>query len=129
DYLVQTDHLTFTLNTQKQQALLKNQITEFANSVHFISLSISNWTENITGQAGFDGTVSFVARYIHGNKLESLAEKSYFIFKERWFYVEGQITAIPGRQIGRNDPCPCGSGKKFKHCSPHSASGITADTN
>jgi uncharacterized protein YecA (UPF0149 family) len=21
----------------------------------------------------------------------------------------------PGR-IGRNDPCPCGSGKKFKHC-------------
>ena len=22
-----------------------------------------------------------------------------------------------GRQkVGRNDPCPCGSGKKFKHC-------------
>ncbi|EHB54670.1 preprotein translocase subunit SecA [Paenibacillus lactis] len=21
-----------------------------------------------------------------------------------------------GEQIGRNDPCPCGSGKKFKHC-------------
>ncbi|RMD78850.1 MAG: preprotein translocase subunit SecA, partial [Chloroflexi bacterium] len=20
------------------------------------------------------------------------------------------------QQIGRNDPCPCGSGKKFKHC-------------
>jgi hypothetical protein len=20
------------------------------------------------------------------------------------------------RRIGRNDPCPCGSGKKFKHC-------------
>jgi len=19
-------------------------------------------------------------------------------------------------KIGRNDPCPCGSGKKFKHC-------------
>ena len=19
-------------------------------------------------------------------------------------------------QVGRNDPCPCGSGKKFKHC-------------
>jgi len=22
----------------------------------------------------------------------------------------------PDRKIGRNDPCPCGSGKKFKHC-------------
>ncbi len=21
-----------------------------------------------------------------------------------------------GKKIGRNDPCPCGSGEKFKHC-------------
>ena len=20
------------------------------------------------------------------------------------------------RKVGRNEPCPCGSGKKFKHC-------------
>ena len=20
------------------------------------------------------------------------------------------------RKVGRNDPCPCGSGKKYKHC-------------
>jgi preprotein translocase subunit SecA len=24
--------------------------------------------------------------------------------------------AAPAPHIGRNDPCPCGSGKKFKHC-------------
>ncbi|MDY7019690.1 MAG: preprotein translocase subunit SecA [Chloroflexota bacterium] len=23
---------------------------------------------------------------------------------------------IAGRKVGRNDPCPCGSGKKYKHC-------------
>ncbi|MFW6275816.1 MAG: SEC-C metal-binding domain-containing protein, partial [bacterium] len=22
----------------------------------------------------------------------------------------------PGKEVGRNDPCPCGSGKKFKNC-------------
>ena len=22
----------------------------------------------------------------------------------------------PDRKVGRNDPCPCGSGKKYKHC-------------
>ena len=22
----------------------------------------------------------------------------------------------PGTRIGRNEPCPCGSGRKFKHC-------------
>ena len=24
--------------------------------------------------------------------------------------------ALVGKRIGRNDPCPCGSGKKYKHC-------------
>jgi preprotein translocase subunit SecA len=24
--------------------------------------------------------------------------------------------ASSGRKVGRNDPCPCGSGKKYKHC-------------
>jgi len=23
---------------------------------------------------------------------------------------------IAGKRVGRNDPCPCGSGKKYKHC-------------
>lgn len=25
-------------------------------------------------------------------------------------------TVIVGKKPGRNDPCPCGSGKKYKHC-------------
>ena len=25
-------------------------------------------------------------------------------------------TVREGRKVGRNDPCPCGSGKKYKHC-------------
>ena len=24
--------------------------------------------------------------------------------------------ANPNRNVGRNDPCPCGSGKKYKKC-------------
>ncbi len=27
-----------------------------------------------------------------------------------------QAAAAAGKKIGRNDPCPCGSGKKYKHC-------------
>jgi preprotein translocase subunit SecA len=35
---------------------------------------------------------------------------------------EGAITSAgetyvrEGRKVGRNEPCPCGSGQKFKHC-------------
>ncbi len=27
-----------------------------------------------------------------------------------------QQLKVSGKKIGRNDPCPCGSGKKYKHC-------------
>jgi len=27
-----------------------------------------------------------------------------------------QKVKVAGRKVGRNDPCPCGSGKKYKHC-------------
>ncbi len=29
---------------------------------------------------------------------------------------EGEAVAAEAPKIGRNDPCPCGSGKKYKHC-------------
>ena len=30
--------------------------------------------------------------------------------------VEKRTPAQAGPKIGRNDPCPCGSGKKYKSC-------------
>lgn len=30
-------------------------------------------------------------------------------------------TVVKGKKIGRNEPCPCGSGKKYKHCCGQSA--------
>ncbi|MBQ2315416.1 MAG: YchJ family protein [Treponema sp.] len=37
-----------------------------------------------------------------------------------WFYSEGLIRPTTvvreGRKVGRNEPCPCGSGKKYKNC-------------
>ena len=30
--------------------------------------------------------------------------------------VKKQPVRNKGQKVGRNDPCPCGSGKKYKHC-------------
>lgn len=30
--------------------------------------------------------------------------------------IEGRPTAARNKKVGRNDPCPCGSGKKYKKC-------------
>ena len=29
---------------------------------------------------------------------------------------DGATVVRSGAKVGRNDPCPCGSGKKYKHC-------------
>ncbi len=73
-----------------------------------------------------EGKVEFVVRY----KLRGLTvtHRELSTFKKRdgrWFFVDGQQLPPPparkeGYQAGRNDPCPCGSGKKFKKC--HGAS-------
>lgn len=42
-------------------------------------------------------------------------------FAQQQQQAQGDVTAVKTyrkteKEIGRNDPCPCGSGKKYKHC-------------
>ncbi len=39
-----------------------------------------------------------------------------FTDEQRRQYLEGMPVTNPLRHVGRNDPCPCGSGKKYKKC-------------
>lgn len=36
--------------------------------------------------------------------------------KELYRQQKQSGTIVKGEKVGRNDPCPCGSGKKYKHC-------------
>lgn len=36
--------------------------------------------------------------------------------KELYREQKNSKTIVKGKKIGRNDPCPCGSGKKYKYC-------------
>jgi len=69
------------------------------------------------GGGAFDseGIVEFVASYQQGGKLLRLHETSRFLREAgEWRYVDGDIH--PEAKSGRNDPCSCGSGKKYKKC-------------
>ncbi len=68
------------------------------------------------------GFVDFIAKYIEGKKARTMHEISQFHLENgRWYYIDGKfvgdkIETQTSNKIGRNDPCPCGSGKKFKKC-------------
>lgn len=57
------------------------------------------------------GIVAFIARFRDQNGDGSLYERSIFKHDgDRWFYVNGRD------QPERNEPCYCGSGRKYKKC-------------
>ena len=66
--------------------------------------------------------VDFSAYGMEGGVEHVLHEKAEFIREDgAWLYTralrEGpEPIRNAGKRPGRNDPCPCGSGKKYKHC-------------
>ena len=88
----------------------------------------SKWRGLEIGTAN-DDQVEFTAYYqdIQTGKELSHQELSQFKkVKDKWMFQEGNIVTPEvgtirnqGPKIGRNDPCSCGSGKKFKKCCGH----------
>lgn len=75
------------------------------------------------GPGDDDGVVEFTVSYAKGGETHAFHEVSRFRKKGgAWFYVDGRVDGEPEPRAataptaGRNDPCPCGSGKKFKRC-------------
>ena len=66
------------------------------------------------GEADDEGIVEFVAAFREKGKVLGLHETSRFVKREgRWLYADGKPKL---ESFGRNDPCPCGSGRKVKQC-------------
>ena len=67
------------------------------------------------------GLVEFKAYFLQDGEEHVMNEASRFTRTNgRWFYLDGIVKSIGkvGAQTnqGKNAPCPCGSGKKFKRC-------------
>lgn len=73
------------------------------------------------GVSDTKGIVEFKAYYSKDGEEHVLHETSRFIkTNSRWFYLDGVVKSagkiIQQLNEGKNAPCPCGSGKKFKRC-------------
>ena len=66
--------------------------------------------------------VSFEAQYTQNGQDQNHREKSLFEREDgQWRFLTGDELKNPtvryeAPKPGRNDPCPCGSGKKYKKC-------------
>ena len=112
DYLLETLHPSQHSNNDKQY------LTSTIESCHWLALKIK---QTHMGQAKHQtGEVEFIATFQQDEKLGQLHERSSFVKEQdRWFYMNGNIiptTDTIVMNLGRNDTCWCGSGKKYKKC-------------
>ena len=74
------------------------------------------------GEQDEEGMVEFIATFKEKGVVRRHHERSNFSKKNgRWYFVEGNMVTADTQvrespKIGRNEPCPCGSGKKYKKC-------------
>lgn len=69
------------------------------------------------------GIVEFVAHFRERGERQRHHELASFRRDDegRWMFVNGRApepapARRTGSRVGRNDPCPCGSGRKYKKC-------------
>ena len=125
--LMRSRYTAFTLEdiqyikkTMKGKALLKADIDEtsaWMEQCKWLNLEVVN-TQSKNPKLGI---VHFIATYEQNSQIHKIEEISEFKkINNKWFYTQGrQLKNIDNHakpKVGRNDPCSCGSGKKFKQC-------------
>ena len=114
------EFLKNSLEPKQQHEFDVEEIRRWSESSEWKSLKIVKTT--LGGADDETGTVEFVAQYITEGQQVYHHELAEFC-KEggQWYFVDGQlVTPEPvkrdAQKVGRNDPCSCGSGKKYKKC-------------
>lgn len=73
------------------------------------------------GPADTEGVVEFAASYVMDGLKDEHRETAKFVKKDgNWLYESGDVKTVTvvrdTPKVGRNESCPCGSGKKYKQC-------------
>ncbi len=113
-------YLQATLDAAEAQCFDKPGTAAWARDSVWKGLEVVATTAG--GPADREGSVEFIACYERNGKVHEHHEISRFRKTDgAWLYCGGKDVGPVQFQraspkTGRNVPCPCGSGKKFKKC-------------
>lgn len=115
------DYLAKTMQGEPLIQFNAKQTEQWAKSVEWLGLEVyqSGYLKN---KINF-GTVSFRAMFSENGQMGSIEENSLFSkINGRWYYTGAhKAAALPAQKskkpsLGRNEPCSCQSGLKYKKC-------------
>jgi SEC-C motif-containing protein len=132
---VMPKYIIDTLAPESRKGVDEKSIREWAKESEWLGLKILSTKDGQPNDK--KGVVEFVATYKTDGKELDHHEVSQFRKdpkQNRWYFVDGDShtheagqghhhhhepvapVVREGPKVGRNDPCPCGSGKKYKKC-------------
>ena len=116
------EYVLRTYAADKQANLNINTLAENAENIIWFALRIDD-TNNIPLTSNATDTVTFTAFYFENKNIFQLHETSNFVVEDnQWRYYDGKLFDDCGKiKYGRNLPCLCNSGKKFKQCCANKA--------
>ena len=119
--LADLDYIQDTHDAATREDIDREATERWARRAEWLGLEIR---ETVEGGADDEvGAVEFVAHYRDRGERQRHHELARFKRDGNgaWVYVDGEAPETgtvrrEGPRVGRNNPCPCGSGRKFKKC-------------
>ncbi|MEM7255777.1 MAG: YchJ family protein [Pseudomonadota bacterium] len=115
------DYIQSTHHPSHRHEIDVKSTREWAENSEWLALDILDTTGGTEDDD--QGTVEFIAKFNDASgKLINHHELSLFAKHEgEWFFVDAEAPKVQqfrreAPKVGRNDPCSCGSGKKYKKC-------------
>lgn len=111
DFILESHH------PETKAAIDRQSIEHWSKESKWEGLSIEN--EKVEDDKSY---ITFTVRYSKGAETINHRENAEFRKSDgRWLYFDSEFPKPEtlrreGEKLGRNDPCSCGSGKKFKKC-------------
>ncbi len=114
------DYLIDTIHPDKRKEFDRKSVVAWAKKSEWLDFKLLDTQKG--GSEDSEGQVEFIAEYRQKGKRRHHHELAQFKrADDRWYFYDGAAPEIKQvvretAKIGRNDPCSCGSGKKYKKC-------------
>jgi SEC-C motif-containing protein len=108
-----------SIDPSRRDGVVEKELREWSQGSEWLGLTILS-----AAAEGNEGTVEFEASYRVRESGEEIRHHEVATFRRRdgrWYFLDGKVRGgepihRTEPRVGRNDPCPCGSGKKHKKC-------------
>ncbi len=115
----EVDYIFSTHHPATRGEVTPKEIEDWSKKSKWLGLQVVTCRDG--KETDSSGQVEFVAEYeMDGENYKHHEVADFKKQGDRWFFHDGRIVGHSYHRetpkLGRNDPCSCGSGKKFKKC-------------